>query len=103
MYSTSRVVSSSSANAPSCITSGEMVSSFLPADMAARCSSLQITVHEVGLLQPAQALANVLCPDLADALYRLQLSVRGGQQLVQTAELGDDVADHELRQPRYAA
>jgi hypothetical protein len=36
-------------------------------------SSLQVAVHEVELLQPAQALADVLRPDLPHALNRLEL------------------------------
>src|ERR1700682_5356763 len=63
-------------------------------------SSLQVAVHEVDLLQPAQALADVLRPDLSNSLNRLQLCVAGGQQLVQAAKLVHDLADRQLRQPR---
>src|SRR4051812_4484404 len=66
-------------------------------------SGLQIAVHEVDLLETAKALADVLRPDLADALDRFQLGVGGGEDLVQPAELADDVLHHELRQPRDAA
>jgi len=46
-------------------------------------SSLQIAIHEVQLLQPAQALADVFRPDLPDSLDGLQLGVRGREQFVQ--------------------
>src|SRR4051794_24958076 len=65
-------------------------------------SSLQVAVHEVDLLQPAQALADVLRADLSDALHRLQLGVRRGEDAVEAAELTHDLADDELRQPRDA-
>src|SRR3954462_6982254 len=83
----------------------EIVSSFfrvrLP-DRTAYSSGLQITVHEVDLLQPAKALADVLRPDLADALHRLKLWVGRRQDLVEPAKLADDVLHHELRQPGNA-
>ncbi len=41
--------------------------------LAARGSSLQVAVHEVDLLQPAKALADVLRPDLSNALHHLEL------------------------------
>jgi hypothetical protein len=66
-------------------------------------SSLQVAVHEVDLLQAAQALADVLGADLSDALDRLELRVGRGEDAVQTAELADDLSDDELRQPRDAA
>jgi hypothetical protein len=59
-------------------------------------SCLQVTVHEVDLLQPAKALADVLRPDLTDAVDGLELRVRRGKDLVQPAELADDVLHHEL-------
>src|SRR6478672_2008292 len=59
---------------------------------------LQVAVHEVDLLQPAKALADVLRPDLSDPLDRLELRVGRGEHLVQTAELLDDLLDDELRQ-----
>src|ERR1700761_3745919 len=65
-------------------------------------SSLQVPVHEVELLQPAQALADVLRPDLAHALDPLQLGVARGEQLVEAAELGDDLRYDELRESRDA-
>src|SRR5437764_682269 len=103
MYSTSRVASSSSTRADSCIASGEMVSSFLPPPRAALCSSLQVAVHEVDLLKPAQALADVLRTDLSYSLDRLELRVARGEQLVQAAELDDDLGDDKFGQPRDAA
>src|SRR3712207_248945 len=65
-------------------------------------SGLQIAVHEIDLLQPAKALADVLRADLPHAVDRLQLGVGGGEDLIQPAELADDVLDHQLRQSRYA-
>ena len=70
---------------------------------AAFVSGLQVAVHEVDLLQPAKALADVLRADLPDALDRLQLGVGGGEHLVEPAELAHDLRDDELRQPRDAA
>src|SRR5689334_9689799 len=64
---------------------------------------LQIAVHEVDLLQPAQALADVLGADLSDAFDGLELGIRGGEHLVQPAELLDDLLYDELGQPRDAA
>src|ERR1700719_1430428 len=85
------------------MTCGGMVSSFVSADRrAARDSSLDVAVHEVDLLQPAQALAYVLRPDLAHSLDRLERRVGRGQQFIETAELGHDLVDHELGQARNA-
>jgi hypothetical protein len=61
---------------------------------------LQVTVHEVDLLQPAKALADVLRTDLPHAFDGLQLGVRRGEDLVEPAELADDVLHHEARKPR---
>src|SRR3954453_11652260 len=106
MHSASRVRKRSS----SCsVAVSGMVSSFIgvrpvagpPVPKAGSC--LQIAIHEVDLLQPAKALADVLRADLSDALDRLQLRVGGGEDLVQSAELADDVLDHELGEPWNAA
>src|SRR6185295_166435 len=64
---------------------------------------LQVTVHEVDLLQPAKALADVLRTDLPHAVDRLQLRIGGGEDLVQPAELAHDVLHHQLRKPWNAA
>src|ERR671917_2521259 len=83
-----------------------MVSSFIrvgPGAGPPGGSCLQVTVHEVDLLQPAKALADVLRADLPHAVDRLQLGVGRGEDLVQPAELADDVLDHQLREPRDAA
>src|SRR3984957_17346548 len=81
-----------------------MIFSFVPAaQMDGPYSSLQVAVHEVVLLQPAQGLADVLRPDLADPLDRLQVGVGRGQQLVETAELADELRHAPLRQPWDAA
>src|SRR3954462_15596592 len=98
MLTISRSISRSSI---SMAVSGIMSSFFrvrLP-DRTAFSSGLQIPIHEVDLLETAKALADVLRPDLADALDRLQLRVGGGEDLIQPAELADDVLHHELRQP----
>src|ERR671938_1118673 len=65
-------------------------------------SCLQVAVDQVDLLQAAQALADVLRADLADALDGLELGVGRGEHLVQAAELVHDLLDDELRQPRDA-
>src|SRR6478752_8480140 len=62
-------------------------------------SGLQVAIHEVDLLQTAKALADVLRPDLTDAFDRLQLGVGRGQDLVEPAELANDVLHHQLREP----
>src|SRR3954451_949694 len=64
---------------------------------------LQVAIHEVDLLQPAKALADVLRADLSHALDGLELRVRRGEDLVEPAELADDVLHHEAREPRDAA
>src|SRR5271155_67254 len=115
MYSTSRVTSSSSIIDTSAVACGGMVSSFVAAarrtarvsrlgqaSVKSALSSLQVAIHEVDLLQPAQALADVLRPDLPHALDRLQIGVAGGQQLIQPAELAHDPSDCQSRQPRDA-
>src|SRR3954447_2607835 len=66
-------------------------------------SCLQVAVHEVDLLQPAQALADVLGADLTHAFDGLELGIGGRQHLVQPAELLDDLLDDELGKPRDAA
>src|SRR5215218_4776977 len=83
-----------------------MVSSFIgvgPGYGPPGGSSLQVTVHEVDLLQPAKSLADVLRADLSHAVHRFQLGVGRGKDLVQSAELADDVLYHQLRQPGDAA
>src|SRR3954465_3767395 len=56
---------------------------------------LQVAIHEGGLLQPAKALADVLRTDLSHALDGLELRVRRGEDLVEPAELADDVLHDE--------
>ena len=48
---------------------------------------LQVPVHQVDLLLAAKALADVLRPDLADAVDGLQLAVSRGEQLLEPSEL----------------
>src|SRR5919199_4284175 len=98
MHSASRVSSRSSIW--SVCVSG-MVSSFIRVRPGAgrpvsRGSCLQVAVHEVDLLKPAKALADVLRADLPHALDRLQLRIGGGEDLVKPTELADDVLHHEL-------
>src|SRR3954467_9020082 len=59
---------------------------------------LQVAIDEVDLLQPAQALADLFCSDLAHALDAFQLRVGRRQQLVQPTELFHDVRDDQLGQ-----
>src|SRR3954471_11590541 len=63
---------------------------------------LQVTVHEIDLLKPAKALADVLRTNLAHALDGLELRVRGGEDLVEPAELAHDVLHDEAWQARNA-
>src|SRR5215216_3632847 len=100
MHSASRVMSRSSiASCSAAAVSVGMVSSFIGASGCRTTSCLQIAVHEVDLLEAAKALADVLRPDLAHALDRLQLRVGRGEDLIEPAELADDVLHHELREP----
>src|ERR1700681_4509852 len=100
MYSTSRVTSIDSISVVSSLTCGGMVYSLrCGRHWATGNSSLQVAVHEIQLLQPAQALANVLRPDLPHALDRLELRVAGGRQLVEPLKLVDDLGDHQFGQP----
>src|SRR5450755_4515896 len=103
--STSESGSSSSSNRRTSAVPG-MVSS-LPCNARhawrATFSGLQIAVHEVDLLQPAKALADVLGTDLADPLDCLELGVTRGEQFVEPAEGMNDVRDDQLRQARDAA
>src|SRR5258705_3582660 len=65
--------------------------------------SLQIAVHEIDLLQPAQALADVLGADLPHAVDGLELGIRGREHLVEPAALLDDLLNDQLGEPRNAA
>src|SRR5215207_3557105 len=103
MHSTSRSISRSSI----CSMVSGMVSSFIWGRPACgghpAVLGLQVAVHEVDLLQPAKALADVLRTDLPHAVDRLQLWIGGGEDLVQPAELAHDVLHHQLREPGDAA
>src|SRR3954463_6677610 len=96
MFSISR--SSSASRSCSSIWSVMVLSSLSTGSRVsgARTSRLQVPVHEVDLLQPAQALADVLRADLSDALHHLELGVGRCEHLVQSAELADDLVDDEL-------
>src|SRR6188472_1937997 len=95
----STVGASRSASSWTSVASG-MVVTLLSWSLALR---LEIAVDEVDLLQPAQALADVLGADLPHALDGLELAVRGREHLVESSEFLDDVLDDELRQPRDPA
>src|SRR3954451_11249242 len=75
-------------------TSGIVTSSY--------CLGLQVSVHEVDLLETAKALADVLRPDLADALDLLELGVGGRKHLVQPPEFPNDLLDDQPGQARDA-
>src|SRR5579884_1345217 len=59
-------------------------------------SRLQVPIHQVDLLLAAKTLSNVLRPDLADSVDGLQLTVRGGQQFLEPAELAHNPLHHQL-------
>src|SRR5712691_12055909 len=59
---------------------------------------LQIAVHEVVLLEPAQALADLPCAHGADAGDTLEIALRGPDDRVEGAEVSDDPPDHRLGQ-----
>src|ERR1700722_14072872 len=63
---------------------------------------LQVPIHEIDLLLATKALTYVLSPDLADPIDGLQLAICGGEQLLESPELGHDPLDDELGQPWYA-
>src|SRR4028118_572502 len=94
-------ITGASKSSRSCSSVSGMVSSLgclaSPATRTTRSSGLQVAVHEVDLLQPAKTLADVLRTDLAHALDGFQLRVRGGEQLVEAAELPHDLRDAGLR------
>src|SRR5947209_14853268 len=71
-----------------------------PAGSALR---LQVTINQVDLLLAAKALADVLRPDLADAVDGLQLAVSGGEHLLEAPERVNDPLHDELGQTRDAA
>src|SRR3954470_11671295 len=93
---------SRSSRSCSSITSGIGVSSLVAAECAPGRGCvlrlrLQVAIDEVDLLQPAQALADLLGPDLPDALDGLQFGVRRGKHVVQPTERAHDVRHDDLR------
>src|SRR3954462_1722934 len=103
MFSTTRATSRSSRS--SCSLISVMIRSSLGAT-ARRSRSvlcLQVAVHEVDLLKSAKALADVLRPDLAHSLDRLQFGVGRGEHLVQSAEVAHDVRHDDARETRDAS
>src|SRR5215208_69371 len=103
MHSISRLISRSSSCSVSVVMVSSSVGSVRVTGPPALSLGLQVTVHEVDLLQPAKALADVLRADLSHSLDGLQLRVRRGKDLVEAAELADDVLHHKARKPRNAA
>src|ERR1700753_4092171 len=86
------------------VSSVMVVSSVKAAQSGARVSlRLQVAINEVDLLLSAKSLADVLRPDLADAVDGLQLAIRGGEQLLPPSELGHDPLHNEPGQTRDAA
>src|ERR1044071_726174 len=59
-------------------------------------SAVQVTVGQVDLLEPAQALADVLGPCGADTVDGGEFVVGGPQDLLQPAQLVDDLLDDKL-------
>src|SRR4051812_19616862 len=102
MFSGSGAVSRSSSNWSSTV-SGIGCSSLVSA-VCRPCLvlRLQVAIDEVDLLQPAQALADLLGPDPPHTLHGFELGIRGGEHLVEPAERLHDVGHDELRQARDA-
>src|SRR5919106_45716 len=63
---------------------------------------LQVTVDQVVLLQPAQPLANLAGTDGADAVDGLEVAMTRADDLVEAREVGEDLADDRVREPRNA-
>src|SRR5262249_2763918 len=61
---------------------------------------LEIAIHEVVLLQTAQALADLSGPHGPNTLHRLELTLRRPYDGVEAAEIGHDPADERLRHSR---
>src|ERR671936_1377005 len=93
-------VASRSSTSCASVTSGMVI---LLRGVGTAVLGLQVAIHEVDLLQPAQALADVLGTDLADALNRFELGIRRGEHLVEPAEFLHYLLDHQLGEPRDAA
>src|SRR4051794_12952053 len=108
MCSTVRVISKSSSSCSS-VASG-MVSSFVGGRawhgaaswFGASVLRLQVPIHEIDLLQAAQALADLLRSHLADALDSFEVGVGGCEQVIHATELGDDVLHDDLGEARDA-
>src|SRR5215207_2609411 len=86
----------------SSVTSGMVPPRSAPATSSRGRLCLQVAVHEIDLLKPAKALADVLRPDFPNTVDCLQLAVSGGKEVVEAPELPDDLVDQELRQARNA-
>src|SRR3954447_21806129 len=103
MFSTSRTTSRSSSSSVSSLISVMVRSSLVRQPGVASVLCLQVAVHEIDLLESAKALADVLRPDLADTLDRLQFGVGRGEHLVQSAEVAHDVRHDDARETRDAS
>src|ERR1700690_2876350 len=90
---------SNSSSIKSTVAVPEMVSSLIARPLTAGTRSrLQVAIHEVDLLQPPKALADVLRTDLSHALHVLELDIARSEQLVEAAKGMHDGGDDELRQ-----
>src|SRR6185437_14999200 len=65
-----------------------------------RLLQVQVAVHEVLLLEPAQALADLAGAHSSDALDLFELGLGGPHERLEAVEVLDDVRDHDLRQTR---
>jgi hypothetical protein len=72
-----------------------------PGQTPAKGSKIQISVDQILLLEPPQALADLAGPHRANALDLLQLGLRRAHEGLEAAEVVDDVADHAFGQPRH--
>jgi hypothetical protein len=72
-----------------------------PGQTPAEGSKIQISVDQILLLEPPQALPDLPRPHGADAVDLLQLGLRRTHECLEAAEVVDDVADDALGQPRH--
>src|SRR3954453_4239029 len=102
MHSISRLMSRASRFSVSVLMVPSSVGSARSGRQLGLLLGLQVAVHEVDLLQPAKALADVLRTDLPHALDGLEFAVCGCEHFVESSELPDDLLHHELWKPRDA-
>src|SRR4029077_20174838 len=58
---------------------------------------VQVALDQIVLLQPAQALLDLACPDGAHSLDRLELAQRSTRERLETVDLADEPADDRRR------